>query len=126
MVRNSKLSRNNKLLIYKVIIRPILLYAAPIWRTAAKTNLIPLQRFQNKWLRLILNKDRYTKIIDLHTEANTEYIGDYIKENAQKFYNTQLRDNPLLANIISNYIEVTKEGKIVHKYPFGDLELGIT
>ena len=43
----------NKLLIYKVIIRPIMLYACPIWGgVAAKCHIDKLQRVQNKCIRL--------------------------------------------------------------------------
>lgn len=123
MVKNSKLSSRNKKLIYKVIIRPIIMYAATIWRTTANSNMLTLQRFQNKCLRVILNKDRYTRINDLHRSAEIDYLGDYIKDAAQTFFNTQLKNNPLLDNIIHDYLSAMENQRIKHKYPFCDLEL---
>ncbi|RZC33321.1 hypothetical protein BDFB_014245 [Asbolus verrucosus] len=42
--KNSKLTINNKLLIYKQLIRPILTYAAPVWCHLKPTTTLPLQR----------------------------------------------------------------------------------
>lgn len=107
--KNSKISNKNKRLIYKAIIRPIITYAAPIWKTTANTNLLKLQRFQNKCLRLITNKNRYTKIKDLHSEAEIEYLGDYIDCLAKTFYNTQLKNNPLLNNLMQEHLSAMKD-----------------
>lgn len=100
MVNNSPLSQYNKLLVYKMIIRPIIMYAAPIWCSIAKTNLKPLQIFQNKCLRLVLSENKYAKINDLHTKTSLLMIEDYAKELGEKFYNdTQISTNPLTKNI---------------------------
>lgn len=125
MVRNSRLSVHNKKLIFKMIIRPILLYASPIWRSTAKSNMLPLQRYQNKCLRLILNKGRYVKISDLHEEADIEYLNDYITESAKRFYETQLKANTLTKHIIDNYKYRIQNSMDKHKFSFGDLVLGM-
>ena len=49
--KNSKLSCNNKLIIYKVIVRPAMLYACPVWSMTSRTNFLKLQIQQNKFLR---------------------------------------------------------------------------
>lgn len=54
--RNSFATNKLKLKIYKTYIRPCLLYASPLISRVAKSNLEILQRKQNKFLRLILNK----------------------------------------------------------------------
>lgn len=99
MVKDSAVSKKNKLLIYKMIIRPTITYAPAVWCGTAKTNIIPLQRFQNKCLRLALNKDRYSKIENMHNEAQLITVREYIIEIADKFYNTQLQYNKLTKNI---------------------------
>ena len=53
--RRSDLSLTNKLLFYKIAIRPIFSYGAPVTCMAAVSNLKQLQTFQNKILRLILD-----------------------------------------------------------------------
>lgn len=51
-------------------------------------------------LRLITNSGRYTKIVDLHSQANIEPINEYINNISKKFYkNTLTHKNPLIQNI---------------------------
>jgi hypothetical protein len=52
--RNSKLSTNNKLLIYKIILKPIWTYGIQLWGTTATSNIDVLERLQSKFLRLIV------------------------------------------------------------------------
>jgi len=53
--RKSKLSLENKLLIYRTILKPIRTYGIPLWGTASNSNIKILQRFQNKVLISIVN-----------------------------------------------------------------------
>jgi hypothetical protein len=53
--RKSALSIKNKILLYKVGIRPILTYGCPVFSSAAKTHLKKIQTTQNKILKMILN-----------------------------------------------------------------------
>ncbi len=52
--RKSKLNTENKILIYKQILRPILSYASPIFENLAKVHMKKLQVTQNKIIKLIL------------------------------------------------------------------------
>ena len=76
--RNSQLDVRNKLLIYKLAIRPIFTYGCPAFETMAKTHIQKLQVLQNKFLRIVLNKTRYDRITDLQTEAKTPSIEEYV------------------------------------------------
>jgi hypothetical protein len=51
--RKTKLSINNKLLIYKIILKPIWAYGIQLWGTASTSNIEILERFQSKALRMI-------------------------------------------------------------------------
>ncbi|GBO40428.1 RNA-directed DNA polymerase from mobile element jockey, partial [Araneus ventricosus] len=53
--RRSPLTLENKLLLFKQILRPILTYAAQIWGLAAFSNRKKAQILQNKILRIIVN-----------------------------------------------------------------------
>ena len=64
--RKSKLSLENKLLIYKTILKPIWTYGIPLWGTASNSNIEILQRFQNKVLRSIVNAPWYVPNTILH------------------------------------------------------------
>jgi hypothetical protein len=66
--RKSNLSLENKLLIYKTILKPIWTYGIPLWGTASNSNIEILQRFQNKVFRLIVNAPWYVPNTILHTD----------------------------------------------------------
>jgi hypothetical protein len=51
--RKSQLSLENKLLVYKVILKPVWTYGIQLWGTASNSNLGILERFQSKVLRII-------------------------------------------------------------------------
>ena len=77
------------------MLRPSLTYAAPAWCHVSKTTLKPLQIYQNKCLRLILDKNRYTKIDTLHELAELEKIDEHIFKISKSFYDNQLKHNKL-------------------------------
>jgi hypothetical protein len=51
--RKSKLSINDKLLIYKTILKPIWAYGIQLWGTASTSNIEILKRFQSKALPML-------------------------------------------------------------------------
>jgi hypothetical protein len=57
--RKSKLSTNNKLLIYKAILKPIWTYSIQLWGTTSNSNIEILECFQSKVLRLIVDAPWY-------------------------------------------------------------------
>ena len=54
--RKSQLSLENKLLVYKVILKPVWTYGIQLWGTASNSN---LERFQSKALRITTDAPRY-------------------------------------------------------------------
>jgi hypothetical protein len=57
--RKSKLSISNKLLAYKVILKPIWTYGIQLWGSASISNIEILECFQGKVLRMITNAPWY-------------------------------------------------------------------
>ena len=53
--RKSKLSIENKLKIYKTIIKPIWTYGIPLWGTASMSHINKIEIIQAKILRTIVN-----------------------------------------------------------------------
>jgi len=64
--RNSELSIENKLLIYRTTLKPIWTYGIPLWGTAGISNDEILQRYKNKVLRAKVNAPWYVTNKVLH------------------------------------------------------------
>jgi hypothetical protein len=83
--RKSKLSLENKLLIYKTILKPIWTYGIPLWGTASNSNIEILQRFQNKVLISIVNAPWYVPNILLHTNLQISTVKAEITNFSTKY-----------------------------------------
>ena len=88
--RKSKLSPENKLLIYKTILKPIWTYGIPLWGTAGNSNIEILQRFQNKVLRSIVNAPWYVPNTILHTDLQIPTVKAEITN-----FSTKYREKPI-------------------------------
>jgi len=76
--RKSKLSLTNKLLMCKIILKPIWTYGIPLWGTASQSNIEILQRLQNRILRMATNAPRYVSNRVLHTDLQMPTIREEI------------------------------------------------
>ena len=57
--RKSQLSLENKLLVYKAVLKPIWTYGIQLWATASNSSIEILERFQSKVLRIITDAPWY-------------------------------------------------------------------
>jgi ribosomal protein S17E len=85
--RNSKLSLENKILLYKTIIKPIRTYGVEIWGCASKSNISIIQRSQSKVLRMIANAPWYFPNIILHEDLNVPLVKEVIKQRSKIYHN---------------------------------------
>jgi len=83
--RKSKLSLENKLLIYKTILKLIWTYGIPLWSTASNSNIEILQIFQNKVLRSIVNAPWYVPNTILHTDLQMPTVKAEITNFSTKY-----------------------------------------
>ena len=83
--RKSKLSMENKLLIYKNILKPSSTYGIPLWGTASYSNIEILQRFQNKVLRQIVKAPQYVPNTILHTDLQIPTVKAEITNFSTKY-----------------------------------------
>jgi hypothetical protein len=89
--RKSNLSIENKLLVYKAVIKPIRTYGIELWGCASKSNTAIMQRAQSKILRTITNAPWYVTNHTLHTDLNIPYVRSSTKEST----NTSANYNPI-------------------------------
>lgn len=98
--RHSKLNIKNKLLIFKCIFKPMLLYAGPVWSNCADNNKKCLQVTQNKILKLAFNLPFFYSTVQLHILANTQPIKVSLETLTHQFrQNCTNSSNEIIANI---------------------------
>jgi hypothetical protein len=85
--KTSYLSFDNKLLIYKTVIKPIWTYSIELWGCASKTNIAIIQRAKPKIFQSITNVPWYVSNLTLHKYLKTPYVTETIRENSTKYYN---------------------------------------
>lgn len=83
--RKSKLSVDNKILLFKTALRPIYTYACPLYSSIAKTHLLKVQRLQNKILKMILDLPWHTSTTLLHDENDIELVNVFTSRLEEKF-----------------------------------------
>jgi len=97
MGKKFHLSIENKLLIYKAVIKPIWSYGIELWACASRSNRVIMQRSQSRILRAIANVPRYVTNHTLHTDFNIPYVSDVIHERLNKHHsNLEAHPIPLL------------------------------
>ncbi|GFV28551.1 probable RNA-directed DNA polymerase from transposon X-element [Trichonephila clavipes] len=98
--RNSPLTIKNRLLIYTSILRPVLLYASPVWGHATKSNIDQLEFSQNIMIRKLTNSPWFVRKEDLRFALNLTTVRETIKKIATKFFtNLESIDNRTLRKI---------------------------
>lgn len=95
----SPMPEKTKKLIYVSAIKPLMLYAAPIWSTAASSHIDNLERAQLKALKLIGRFPRNTLSSFVRNYFNVSTIHDTIKEHTWKFFHWHRRKTALINNI---------------------------
>ena len=99
--KKSLLSIENKLLIYKPVIKPIWSCGLELWGCASKSNIVIKQRSETKILRAIANAPRYVTNHTLHIDFNIHYVSDVIHERINKHHiKLQARPNPLFQPLL--------------------------
>lgn len=107
--KNSHLSLNNKLLIYKAILKPIWTYGIQIWGTTSNSNLNIIQRFQSKTLRRILDAPWYVNNNIIHNDCKITFVKEEITKFSSK-YIKKLNNHPnhLVVNLLDNSNCITR------------------
>lgn len=103
--RRSRLNSTNKILLYKLVFRPILTYGFPAWHSCAQTHKKKLQTRQNKLLKMMLDLDFNHPTEDLHDLANTELIDEWTSRLLERFWiRCSMSENPLITNIVPSLL----------------------
>lgn len=113
--RRSQLKPENKLLIYKSILKPVWTYGIQLWGTASSSNVEILQRFQSKVLRMIIDAPWFVTNEIIHKDLGVKFIKDEIKCYSVK-YRDRLETHP--NNLATNLMkERTTPRRLKRKIP---------
>ena len=83
--RRSDLSIRKGVLLYKQLIRAMMDYACPAWRSAARSHVRRLQVLQSKWLRLATGAPWYVSNRQIHEDLGVPLFADHIRALTESF-----------------------------------------
>ena len=110
--RRSNLSTQNKLTLYKTVIKPVWTYGIQLWGTASNSNIEILQRFQSKTLRSLINAAWYVTNETIHRDLKIPTVKDEIHRSRSR-YNTRVNShhNPLVTQLLDNVNYLTRRSR---------------
>jgi len=95
------LSLENKLLLYKVIMKPSWTYGIELWGCSSKSNVNIIQRFQSKTLRLLAGAPRYVSNQTLHADLSITTVEEERQKRVDRhFQRLQEHENQLANNLV--------------------------
>lgn len=107
--RKSQLSLNNKVLLYKVILRPIWAYGIQLWGSCVRTTIDIIQRFQSKTLRMIANAPWYVANDTLHNDLDIKPVIDEIQSLSSRYVQRlESHQNQLAIDMLDRSREVRR------------------
>lgn len=113
MRKNGNLDKKNERLIYANLIRNII-----TWSRLKTRPPKPLEVFQNKILRLILNRNRYSPVKELQGRIGIEMIENYLYRISFKFYGkTSYVSDVVNKTTITRQNARNQNGKLINTSP---------
>ena len=107
--KKSKLSTENKLILYKSIIKPVWSYGIQLWGTAAVSNIEIIERFQNKTLRSILNAPWFVPNEIIRKDTNIPSVKQEVRTFSSKYKNKlSQHPNHLATNLLTETSSVSR------------------
>ena len=107
--RRSNLNMQNKIMLYKAILKPVWTYGIQLWGTTSNSNIEILQRFQLKTLRSLIEESWYVTNETIHHDLKISTV----KEEISKFsngYNMRVNNqqNPLVTQLLDTTDQIRR------------------
>jgi len=105
--RESDFSVSNRVLLYKPVIRPMMDYACPAWRSDARTHIRSPQVLQTKCLRLVTDAPCYVINRQIHEDLGFPLFAYHTRSLTVSF-DSKLSDvrTPYYGNSADTYAEL--------------------
>jgi hypothetical protein len=99
--RSFLLTLENKILIYKTVLKPVWTDGIELLGCASKSNIAIIQRYQSKLLRTMTNAPWYVSNHILHTDLRIPYVRTVLQKRIAKHRSTLTsHPNPLLESLL--------------------------
>uniref|UniRef100_A0A1Y1JXT3 Reverse transcriptase domain-containing protein n=2 Tax=Photinus pyralis TaxID=7054 RepID=A0A1Y1JXT3_PHOPY len=112
--RKSRVSLENKILIYKAVIKPTWEYGIELWGCASKSNIQIIQRCQSKILRQIADAPWYVTNHTIHTDLQVPIVQEVIGKKANT-HHIVINNHPNL--IIEQLTEPVINKRLKKRWP---------
>jgi hypothetical protein len=109
----SDLSVRNGVLLYKLLVRPMMDYAYPAWRSAARSRVRRLQVLQSKCLRLAIGAPWYVSNRQIHEDLGIPLFADHIRALTASF-------DSKLADVENPFVRQLGRYLLSRSAPFGE------
>jgi hypothetical protein len=106
--RKYKLSLENKILVYKCILKPIWTYGIQLWGCTKPSNTKLLQRFQSNVLRSITNASWNVSNLTLHRDLQIPFVTEEIKKYSTIYHSRLIRHENNQVTELSNPLHVNR------------------
>jgi len=96
--RHSTLSLENKIIIYKTVLKPVWTYGIELWGCASNSNIEIIQRYRSKFLRILTNAPWYVTNHTLNSNLRIAYVREVFQERIANHRTAIVsHPNPLMA-----------------------------
>jgi hypothetical protein len=85
MNKKAKLSVENKLTIYRAILKPVWIYDVELWGCSKPSNAKLLQTYPSKTLRMMTGAPWYVSNLTLHNDLKIPFVHEEITLHANKY-----------------------------------------
>lgn len=105
----SQLNLENKVIIYKTILKPVWTYGIQLWGTASNSNIEILQRYQNITLRSIVNAPWFVSNNTIHNDLHIPKVKDEINRFSENYLGRLSNHcNPCAISLLDDTEEVRR------------------
>jgi len=116
--RNSKLSLDNKLLLYKTVLRPMWTYGMEIWGSTKPSNSQRIQSMQSIILRSITNSPFYVSNLTLHNDLQIPVVKDLAHTRYTSFHKKlPSHPNPHVQSLASPFLPDNPTRRLKRQWP---------
>ena len=101
--KRSHLSLESKILLYKVVFKPVWTYGIQLWGSASISNINIIQRFQSKFLRKLVQAPWYVRNDVIHNDTKVPSVIEEVKKYSTKYIKKlENHVNNLAVNLLDN------------------------